>query len=254
MLREALDYLFQAGRAAAPSIVTCDAEPNHIYFKRHTDGSLLRTTAEPAPDDHTALSLQAIIAIVVGGSWCECECWYSANSVTLRYGDERRNRVTLKLILSDQLKQLAAWRDSGNALNQAQLISILRTKFRDSLAGAGNLIESLRKVKFNTGSQINSEVGHGKASLGKELMGEVTGLGAIPEYVTFDFPVFANACFRTIRASVECALEPDASTGTFRLIPLPGRIELATDTGVQLIGDMLRKQLPEGTLLLHGSP
>lgn len=251
MLREALDYLFTAGRAAAPSIVKCDAEPAHVYFKRAADGSLSRTEAEAAPDVHTALSLQAIVETAEreDGS----QCWYGERGVTLRYGDEYRNRIVLSLTLSDQMKQLIAWRDGAGGMTQAAILSALRTKFRDS-TGAGTLADVLKKVKFNTGSQINSEVGHGKASLGKELMGEVTGSGAIPEYVTFDFPVFATACVRSIRASVQCALEPDAAAGTFRLVPLPGLLELALDYGVQEVGRALREQLPQNTPVYHGAP
>ncbi len=253
MLPEALNFLFTKGRESAPTIVTTDAEPDHVYFLRNNDGSLSRQEAEADPDAHTALSLQAIVERAPREA-DRGQVWYSARAVTLRYGPFLRDRITLDLLFSEPIKQLIGWRESRSALSQAELIRSLRTTFRDSIAGAGNLIEVLKKVKFNQSSAINAEVGHGRASIGKELMGEVTGTGAIPEYVTFDFPVFANACFRSIRASVECALEPDASTGSFRVIPLPGTIETAIDVGTSSIGALLGEQLPADFPLFYGAP
>ena len=83
----------------------------------------------------------------------------------------------------------------------------------------------------------------------------LTGTGALPEYVTFTFPIFANPCLRTIRGSVECALDPDPATATFRVIPMPGTLDLAADAAVTTVGDKLRDALKDaGPPVYHGRP
>lgn len=253
MLQEAFKFLFDAGLNSAPGVVKATAEPEHVYFLRGKDGTLTRTEAKSAPEKHTALSLQAIVELATRNDE-RGQVWYSTGAVTLCFGASLRDRTTLSLHLSEPIKQLVSWRDQKPSLAQADLIRTLRTTFRDAMAQAGTLLESLKKVRFNQQSQINAEVGHGKASLGKEIMGEVTGVGAIPEYVTFNMPVFANPCFRSLRASVECALDPDAATGTFRVIPLPGQIEAAIDAGNAGVGAQLAESLPRDFPVFYGTP
>jgi hypothetical protein len=251
VLREAFEYLFDKGNDAADMIVTVAPEPAHVYYIRRPDGSLEQRVAAPPLRQHTAYSLTTVAAIAAVEAG---EVWYGLAGVVLRHGTDLRDKTTLPVLLSDALRQLVAWREGKAALPQADLIRILRTTFFDSLSLAPTLIDVLRKIRFNSGTVVNAEVGHGKASIGKELMGEVTGTGAIPEYVRFNLPVFANACFRPIRANVECALEPDASRGEFRVIPLPGEIEDAIDAGTTAVGESLRESLPKDYPLYHGSP
>lgn len=252
MLQEAFKFLFDAGRQSAPAIVKADAEPDHCYYLRSPDGSLEFQCAHPAPSKHTALSLQAIadIAKLEGAG----EVWYSPNKVTILFGDALRDRADLILVHSDQIKQLIQWKENRAALTQPELIRVLRTTFRDSLSSAPVLLETLKKIRFNTSSAINAEVGHGKSSVGKELMAEVTGTGQIPEYVTFMVPVFANPFLAAIRFPVECALDPDASTGQFRVIPLPAQIETALDYASNSIAGSLTAALPTGYPVYYGTP
>ncbi len=252
MLQEAFKFLFDAGRDSAPEVVKAPGEPDHLYYLRKPGGELVRTEAAPYPAKHAANSLQAIIELAKREE--AAQCWHSTAQVRLNFGDAGRDYIALQLSLSDQIKQLISWRDQKQAATQAELIRLLRTTFRDSLSQAGTLLESLRKVKFNLASQVSGEVGHGKASLGKEIMGEVTGTGLIPEYVTFNFPVFANPCLRLFRASVECAIDPDAASGNFRVIPLPGQIENAVESVCDAIGSALREALPKTVPLYYGTP
>ncbi len=254
MLREAIEFLITKGVQSANPIVRAESEPAHVYYIRQPDGSLSREHAIAPPVKQIAHSLATIAQVArdeidVGG-----EMWFSSSGVTLRHGIDLRQTTTLPLLLSAQLRQLVAWRDQPSHLTQADLIRVLRTTFRDSLSAAPQLIDILRKIKFNSGTQINAEVGHGRASLGKEIMGEVTGSGLIPDYVRFNVPLFANACLRSVRANVECALEPNASTGQFQVIPMPAQIEDALDVGTTAIGAILRESLPKDYPLYHGSP
>lgn len=251
MLKDAFQYLIEVGRSQADVVVKPSAEPNHVYYLRQPDGKLIRQHAELPPFAHRAESLQPIVDMAGPDE----QIWYSHAAVVLRMGEDLRDRVTLELHASDQYKLLKSWKERKPALTQAELIRELRVTLRDSLSQCGELVETLRRVRFNASATIESEVGHGKASLGKAITGEVTGLKAIPEYVAFTIPVYANPCFRCIRAIVECALEPDAATGTFRVIPLPGQLELAIELGLAEIANQIATRLDGRKVpIFHGEP
>ncbi len=254
MLKEALEYMARVGRESAPTVVRVDAEPAHVYFLREPGGELVKMTADPKPAAHAAFSLQAIVAKAVQHA-PHAEVWFSPGAVVVDFGQGLRNYATLDLTQSDPFATLVKWRQHQPALSQAELIRQLRVTFRDSLARAGELVEVLRKVRFNASQTTEGEVGHGKASLGKAITGEVTGTKAIPEYVTFDLPVYSNPCFRSVRGTVECALEPDAATGTFRVIPLPGQLEAALDAALAAVGSMIVEQLGDAEVpVYYGKP
>ncbi len=251
MLKDAFQYLIEVGKSQADVVVKPSPEPAHVYFLRQPDGKLVRQHAEVHPFVHRAESLQPIADMAT----IDDQIWYSHAAVVLKMGEDLRDRAVLELHASDQYKLLKSWKERKPALSQAELIRELRITLRDSLSQCGELVEILRRVRFNASATIEAEVGHGKASLGKAITGEVTGLKVIPEYVTFAIPVYANQCFRGIREPVECALEPDAATGTFRVIPLPGQLELAIDRGLteiasQIVGRLDGKKVP----LYHGEP
>lgn len=251
MLKEALEFMAGVGRASAPTIMTATAEPGHIYFVRQLDGSLKKTEAEPPPTASLAYSLQAIIAHATAEP---LDVWYNAETVIARFGDELRSRITLNLYLGEQMKVLQAWKTNSTSLMQVELIRALRTTFRSATPSNPELAAILRRVNFKSTASTQGEVGHGTASLGKQIAGEVTGVWAIPEYVVFTFPVYGNPCFRGVWASVECALEPDAGNGTFRVIPLPGQLECAVESAVAEIAEQLRKGIGDDVALYFGKP
>jgi hypothetical protein len=259
MLKDALEFMAEIGRKSANRIVKPDAEPSHIYFVRQEDGTLERREADPTPAKHVACSLQAIVDIAkesATGPDDFAEVWYAPGQVVCTFGDHAmRNLVTLTVDYSDPMLVLMGWKKSASALGQAEIIRVLRTTFRDSLGRHVGLVDVLRKVNFRATAETEGTVGHGKASLGKQITGEVTGLGIIPEYIRFDLPVFANPCFSNIRATIECALEPDAGNGTFRVIPMPGQIETAQDSALALIGEDLESKLSGSDVkLYYGRP
>lgn len=254
MLKEALEYTVGLGKKSTEKIVKTDAEPAHIYFIRGEDGTLEKKEASPFPVAHKAYSLQAIVEKAKEAK--AAEVWYSPTNVVCVFGEDvKRDRITLDITLSEPLLALIQLKKTNQALTQPEIIRLMRTTFRDSLSQAGSLVEVLRKVNFKATAESEGVVGHGKSSLGKSIVNEVTGLGVIPEYVKFNFVIYANACFRSIRGTVECALEPDASNATFRIIPMPGEIEKATDAALADVAEMLEGLLgTDGVKILHGTP
>ncbi len=226
----------------------------HVYYLRGADGELVKVKANPAPDTHKAHSLKAIIA-KANYDTLDASVWYSFDKIVAVYGDDQRKTVTLELTQSAQFLKLCGWSSTKPSLTQVDIIREFRTTFYGCLGQAGNLVEILKKVNFRATSSTQGEVGHGKASLGKEVTGEVTGAAAIPLYITFNIPLFATACFRDIRADVLCALEPDAGTGTFRVIPIPGQLEVAIDWGMAKIAEQIAKGLEGSEIeMFFGKP
>ncbi len=254
MLKDALEYMAEIGRKSANKIVTTDAEPKHVYFIRKEDGTLEKHEAAAFPVAHQAFSLQAIIEKAKEAD--VAEVWYAPAKIVCVFGEDvKRDRITLDIKNSDPLAMLISLRDQPRQMAQAEIVRHMRTTFRQSLSEAGNLAETLSKVNFKATSETEGVIQHGKASLGKSIVNEVTGLKIIPEYVKFNFTIYANPCFKAIRGTVECALEPDVSNGTFRLIPLPGEIDNALDTALSEVAEMLVTCLSTLDIkILHGTP
>lgn len=243
MIEEALRYLIELGQKSKPDVVRVEGEPPHVYYLRNPDGTLQKSESW-AVDNHTVDNLESLVALVVANGG---DVWVHSNGVVARIGE--RGRVTMPLVMSEQYKVLSNFK-AGVGVSQSTLVLSLRTIFRDS-PGVPELVSILRRVKFANGQIVTSEVGHGKASVGKEIMGEVTGAAAIPEYATFVIPVFVNPPFRSLRASVECAIEPDPANGNFRVILLPGEMDNAIEWALGEVRSQIVSLLGESKIAVY---
>lgn len=255
MNADAIELMLNTGRMLAPKIVKAESEPPHVYYRQNIDVSLTKVYAEPIPRSHRAISLAAIIEKAKDGLDAP-EIWYSRHGVTLFIdGGDRRDRVMLELPLSEQILKLQEWARLRPAMQQSHLIKELRITFRDSLSTAGQIVDILRKVRFNATQAADITIQHGKTSLGKALTAEVTATKDLPEYLKLWVPVFAVGAFRNIRGIVECALEPDPQSTTFQLIPLPGQIEAAVTAAEEDLGAQLREALKDVAVgIYYGCP
>lgn len=250
MLKEAFEYLAKLGRDTVPDVVKAEAEPQHVYYLRNTDGSLTRTVAEAKPVAHQADNLNTIADIANEGEGAAV--WVRPFAVTVTFAT--RSSAKLELKSSDALAQLTEWAKHKPQLAQAALIAALRTTFAGTLGQHPDLLAVLRKVRFNLNQSTVGEVSHGKASLGKTIEGEVYGTAAIPETITLNIPVYVHPFLGAVRVDVVCAMDPDAATGQFRVIPLPGQIEAACEIGAQAIAGILRENLTAEIPVYFGAP
>lgn len=221
-----------------------DAEPKHIYFVRN-GVNLDRKEAAPATKKHVASSIDTLVAKAAETSKNSgAEVWVDRTGVVLLLDSNRRDTVSFNLSLSNQMMVLDELK--SKALSQKDIIFLLRTTFRDSLGLAGDIVPVLRNVKFNAEQKGESEIQHGRSSVGKSITAEVTGTKVLPEYVTLNVPVFAQAAMQQVKEEVVCALEPDAATVTFRLIALPGELEKAIGAAELRVKTMIEGGLSEG--------
>jgi hypothetical protein len=258
MIAEALKYMHELGEASTSPIVQCNAEPSHVYFRRRADGTFDKIIADGQPRANKASSLTSLIALARNATTEDgqpAEIWHHRNGAVLLVGEHRRDRVTFDAPFSTQLVRLMQLEKDQPAFKQDTLIKLLRVTFRESLVQVPTLIGLLRQVKFSVEQRGQSEVQHGKVSIGKTLDAEITGTGVLPEYVRLGVTIYAAASLAGIDSQVECALEPDAQTQTFQLIPLPGSIERAIAVGEEAIRRILaEEQEAAGFALYHGTP
>jgi hypothetical protein len=262
MLKETIDAIGALAVAASvPRVLPLDLEPDHVYaIADPKSGSLQIRQAVPSPRKHLAASPQAVFELAKQFSMPghNVALWYHRTGlIALLDDDTRRDKVTLPLELSPQIKTLQELEKTPRTFKQHEFRKLLRITFCDCLALCPNLIAIIERVKFRVGGQVEAAVGHGKASVGRQLESEVTGTGSIPEYVDLYVPIFASGfsggSFSGCR--VRCALEPDAPSESFQLIPLPGQIEEAIAWGESQIAKVIAEaDLGESVAVYHGIP
>ena len=251
MIAEALEYLIKCGQASQAHVIDGVPGPKHTARIETRDGNIVMVNAEPDPRDHKARDLSAIIAFAEAEQTKNSAVWYSRDAVVcLINDDDRRDRVTLRLDLSPQILQLMAFEKNTISLKQSQLVILLRTTFAGCLSTAGEIITIVRNLKFKATIDGQSNLQHGSSSVGRALQQEITGAKAIPEEITLDVPIFANAFNFTGRIRV--AIDIDIATETFRLIPLPLEIERAIAGAENKIGEALNGSLDVEAL--YGTP
>lgn len=237
----------QAVKAAKPDIIALPG-PSPEYLLRKADGTFEAKRGFPAPREHNAQDLQTIVNFATEDS----AVWYCRDAVVCLVMDtDRFDRVTMDLAFTPQLTWLQGL-SAANKFSQKDLVWHLRTLMKPCLGLAGDLIGVLRQVQFSVGEEGASNIQHGKQSIGKSMRAEIGGTTQIPEYVTFDVMIWESG-FRA-HQQIECAMEPDPATQTFKLVPIPGAIEQAICEAEMKLGDALKKMLGDGKALHYGSP
>jgi hypothetical protein len=240
-------------------IVPAPGEPYGAYYTVGEDGEMtLRVPAYPA-DTHEADDLDTVAAVAErwkdGGGFVSV--WYdrAAAQAVGAIDGERPRTCVLSLNPSPQLAQLAEWRNRGRVMvPQKELVVLLRTLFDGCWANTPTLLTAVRSLRTSKAAEVNSQIERGRVSLGKSMVAEMSGVGAIPEEVRFVVPVFTGAAAQA-RAEVRVAVDPDPETEQFTLIVLPEEIERAYWLGEERLRVLLEDLLEGSEIpLYHGRP
>lgn len=253
ILRELFEAIgVQAVKASGFKVFRAEAEPKHVYYTQDSDGSPEMHEAQPEPRSHVALSLQAIVEFAKKND--SAAIWYSREKVVCVLDDAvRRDFVTLDLAFSSQLELLIQLEATRKSYKQAEFIKLLRINLGNCMTNTGNLLDNIRKLKWESGQMVNTNIGHGKASIGRSIQAEVSGEIPLPDYCLVSTPIWGNGFVHN--ANVKCALEVDPPTESFQLIPFPQEIEAAVVSGEENILRHLQTLLEDaGTPLYYGSP
>lgn len=239
---ETLNAIVDLARKSDEIQIVKESRDGSVVY-RDAPGSLDKFYIPADPRNHAACDIETVVAFAGDSS----EIWYSRSAIVcLINRDDRRDRVTCKMNLSPQIQALQNLEATGKAYTQAEMILALRTTFAGCLRdeASAQLLPSIRAVKFTRNEEGASVVDVGKSSIGKRLTQEVTGSGMpIPETVEMTVPVFAGVV--EFNASIKCAIDVDAASGKFRIIPLPLEIESAIISGENCTAVTIETEMKE---------
>lgn len=212
-------------------ILETNVEPDGAYYLVGPDGKAELKT--PSPKRHaetldTPLELAKFLAdLVKAEKITNAATFYTETRILAVYDrDDRRDSVAVNLKPSPQYVWL---RDAKSVMSQSDIVRTLRITFRGNLGDGSDLVTILRKLKFKADGTAEGDVQHGRESIGRSIVNEVTGLNALPEEIAFSVPVFDNHPFR---ARIECALEINPADQTFRITAFPQQVKNAMDAAL----------------------
>lgn len=227
MISEALKYLADLGAKAATPIPVENDDPASNVFAIN---GKLETLAKPFPErDHAAGSLADLIELANRFAADEASSpvvWFDRDSVILVIDDAKRriDHVGMALVESELFERVLALK--GEWQEQKAFVRLLRVELAGTLPPVA-LLEKVRRVRFDNGQTVTSEVKRDRESMGREITAKIEADGGdLPEEVTLMVPVYRNPGERDAYP-IRCAVEIDHARGAFRLTPLPDQIECA---------------------------
>ena len=272
MIKDALEFLKQSTIDASFPRVVNAPEPPGVYLIAKADGSFERVTAIPRSRSHAVSDIASLVraltdcsqldtrAFTTGGQPAESKhaIWYGRNEVVGIFDDAVRfDRVSLELGVSPQVESLQQLENTQVWKDQKGLLRFLRHDMADCLGQSDGIIATVRAVKFYVNQSGEATRSQGKASIGNKIEAELTGAGALPEYIVFSVPVFANPQV-TIMQNIGCSLDVDEMAQKFCIQPVPMAIEQAISAAEVELGKRVRAAIQSGTessfVVLAGSP
>lgn len=245
MIDSAIKTLLAVGQASNAKVVPGVRTPDNIALIEHRDGSVKEYEIPHGPANHQAYDLNTVIRQCIVESDSGSEIWYSREGVVgLLDCSDRRERCTLKLGFSPQILKLS---EPPKNMTQKEFLLLLRTTYAD--CGCDQLVGIVRNLKFANNQSGASSVTHGGVSVGRSIEQSVTGASSIPENVILSVPIFDR--YFSCVGKIKCAIDIDASTETFRLIPLPLQIERAIRDAESFIGESIAGMDEKHKLLVY---
>jgi hypothetical protein len=175
-----------------------------------------------------AFGLAGLCAQVLTAGEGAAGVYVGHDKIRVVWDEDRRDSIEMALPWSEPFALLAK-PEALAGLTQRDLIWLLRSTFKGAFAPP-ELLPTVRSVKFTSAGQAESDIQHGRESLGRKVDAEITGAGAIPEEVIFRVPVYSDMvddAGNHFTASVACALDIDLEKQRFTLKPLPDEVAVA---------------------------
>lgn len=229
------------------------SDPEDVHYLTHPDGSIERVVTERRPRHFAADGIEGVVnaAHVVARRSEVLTCYVYRDVVSIEGEDaegRRRDSVGCKLVRSEPFAALADGAKKLTGLSQSELIWHLRTTFSGVVSPA-SLLPTVRRLKIRSSSQGESEIQHGKASMGKAVSAEAAGADSpIPEMITVACQVFEGVTLYSEAlplASVVCALDINLQEALFTVRPLPGELARAEHEARAWIADQVGMSLSD---------
>lgn len=247
-LKETVDLIQETARKAAGAVGKCvvlpvEGMPDHQRVIVRDDGSYNIVTLDPQPRSHELSTLDEAAAYIASQATDKTIVWFDRNAVVVVLDDTtRRDRATLDLILTPEIKLLMSLEASAKWFDQVSFRRLLRVDLascrRDDV-----LLNWVSAARFNTSGSTGGVISATKESLGKDINdAAISSAGEFPEEIGLQVRVFDDHRLRETWG-VKCAVELDIRNASFRLTPLPLEIHNAIESEVDVIGDKLRDKV-----------
>jgi hypothetical protein len=250
MIKDALEYLFsQHGRRVEPiDLGIKDATARHIAL----DGTISRIDVPAKPREHRPASLDDLIKCV--DSFGSDPAVFFDEEAVVAVLDGEGHRVELAsfiLAKSDQFTTIRGLSQRG-WMDQKSFIRLLRIDLAGCMEPA-QLLDRVRKLSFESGQTVRSEVSRQKESLGRLITAAASGETEIPEEVDVHLSLYKSLGENEVY-TIRCSVEVDPTrTDAFRLLPMPDEIESIQHAHMGDIRCRLTAGLP-GIPVFYGHP
>lgn len=248
MIAEALKLIQDTARKAhgTHDLPTCSTHEERVLLP---NGDVDVVTHVIPPRQHVVHDIESLSAFVA--DLPDVVIWHESTNVVAVLNDAayRDSRLTMPLPIHPTFTALDDM--SGEVFSQKQLIDYLRLNLKKEVDSAvPGFIGAIREVRFVNNASGESNIQHGRESMGKRIEQSVAGVDALPEDFTLQVPLWLHLdCV----VSVECALIVETAEGKFRCGPKPGAIEQAKVAGQKWLGKQLESQC-EKAVVYFGSP
>lgn len=253
MFKELIDRIVGlADSARKPTVLSLGADPREVAVAM-PDGSITRFPVLPAAHKEELWTHRELGRFITEQMEAEKSVVYiSVDAVIALYDkNDRRDRATCDLELSEQWRRLVAFATTRQELGQRDFYRLLRIAFAGAGSQVDDLQERVKRITWQAGDSGASQVGHGTAAISKSLIAEVLGESPIPERVNVTVPLWNGI---DQRVTVACAVEVLPECKSFALTPLPGEISRCEEEALAWLMEDVDNLVPSGVEVYLGKP
>lgn len=258
------------GATGKIAITMIPGDPCKDFIVVKPDGEYEIMEVSPEPRNHALMTTDQVAEyvgrITSADDGRKPSVWYDNAKVVVldddSPGSRRLDRATVKLIYSPQFKKLVeicgdiAKNTPPVPLRQREYIKLFQRDLRDCLPTDQStaLIKALRAIDFESTTNVGSNIGRGKESMGMSIKEEIkSSAGPIPEEIMLSVPVYTDSSVHTVN-QVRCLIEIDTKQMTFTLEAFAGDIDNAVSNAVDAVGAVLGSLLKDTVPIFCGCP
>lgn len=249
---EAIDLIqrtaVEANQAQMLDIKGCESR----YLLLGRDGTVCEQVRPPAQRAHRLGSFTDLIKFVHHVQAQEQAApfvWVSFEGCEVICDDKTRwDRAMLPLETTHEFDLLATL-SAGELrqFSQRDFIRLLRIDLAACLGADSNLVTLIRNLKQNSAGELDSEIQHGRESMGRSVTDSLRGPSVIPESVILDVRIFRQPeCEH--RFQIGCAIEIFPREFTFALRPFPQGLPDAVNAQLLNMQDFIHEGLAVAAL------